>query len=60
MMILRRINKGGYMGSGNYLVDMWESEQDRRLPDDYCTDCKSAPCRCDELVDQRRDGDFYV
>jgi len=41
-------------GSGNYLVDMYEAEMTRqeRYPEGHCSDCDSAPCRCDDLYEQ--------
>jgi hypothetical protein len=41
-------------GSGNSVVDRFEREQAREEPDDYCTDCKSSPCQCDELYERSR------
>lgn len=40
------------MPSGNYLVDMDERIIREGKDENYCSDCKKTPCRCDEKTDE--------
>ena len=37
------------MSSGNYLLDRWESEQnkEKRYDREYCVMCECSPCECE-------------
>lgn len=62
-MVKRKGEKMG--GSGNFIIDMHEKEQrrqeryDREIGDDedaeYCSDCDSYNCRCDDDYERSRD-----
>lgn len=41
-------------GSGNHLVDMDDRCPNRDRDEEYCSDCKSAPCECDEIFERSR------
>jgi hypothetical protein len=40
-------------GSGNCLVDRLDRELNH--DEEYCSDCKSSPCQCDEKYEQSRE-----
>ena len=39
------------MPSGNFMVD----REDEPVDDEYCSDCKHSPCRCDEVFERSRE-----
>ena len=41
------------MRSGNNLVDKEDDAEE--YDEEYCSDCKSSPCRCDDLYERNCD-----